>query len=216
MNLTPKNKVILVAVGVVLVVVVLVVALIVPRWQATSDLDTRIAEADQEYTLAQSLLTQRRSIRDEAAVTDAGLIQLANAVPENPELPSLVIELQDLAYRLREDEGDDDQGVLLRSVTPGAPAASETGEYVVIPVEVEIFGTWDDTADYLTAVAGMVRKVRIVQFDASVLDEQTADQADLETPPYYYVRTLVQIEAYVIPASDQQEQTAPAATPPAN
>lgn len=212
MNLTPRNKVLLAGVGVVLLVIILLVVLVVPQWQKMNALDAEIVAAEQDYTAAQTLLEQRRQIRDEAAVTDAGLIQLANAVPENPELPSLVIELQDLAYRLRDDN---DAGILIRGVQPADPIPSETGSYVIIPVEIEILGSWEDTVDYLNGLSDMVRAVRIVQFNSAPLELTAARDAGLETPPYYYVRTTIAIEVYVIPAADQPDAAAPAAVPPA-
>ncbi len=203
MKLSPRDKVIVLALGIVIVLVALVVLLVVPQIQKINDIGGQIEVAKQESQAATSLLQQRRAIRDEAAVTDASLIQLANAVPENPELPSLVIELQDAAY---------ESEVLLRMVSPQQPLVPEgvTG-WVEVPLDIEIYGTWDNTVDYLGRIDRLSRELRTVEFAAIVLDEKLAGDAKMDMKTPYYVRTVIKLTSYVIPAPDAA--TAPVAPP---
>jgi Tfp pilus assembly protein PilO len=204
MKLSPRNKLIAVAVGAGLVVILLVVVLLVPAFNKMQELGTQIDAAEQEAQAAKALLEQRREVKDSAAVTDATLMQLNNAVPANPELPAFIIELQDLAYST---------GVSLRAVTPNDPTQDEDEDFVTIPIALEVYGTWADTVDYLQQVRRLPRQVRIADFESTLLDESTADEAGMKMPPYYQVETVANLEIYVIPESTESDSDVPAPAP---
>jgi len=204
MKLTPRNRLIIVAVGAGLVVVLLFVVLVIPQFGKMGELGSDIEAAEQEAQAATALLDQRREVKDAASVTDATLIQLNNAVPENPELPSLIIELQDVAYS---------SGVSLRGVIPDEPLQDDGQPFVTLPVDVETWGTWSDTVDFLQQLRGLARQVRIVEYEAVLLDETAATDANIELPPYYQVKLNAKLEVYVIPASSDSTSSVPAPAP---
>jgi type IV pilus assembly protein PilO len=203
-RLTPRNRLIVVAVGAGIIVVLLFLVLVLPQFGKMRDLGTQIAAADQEAQAASALLDQRREVKDAASVTDATLLQLNNAVPENPELPSLIIELQDVAYS---------SGVSLRGVTPGDPAQEDGQGFIAIPVDVETWGTWSDSVDFLQQLRRLARQVRVVDFESSLLDETAADDANIDVPPYYQVKMTSKLEVYVIPTSSDTSSSVPAPAP---
>jgi Tfp pilus assembly protein PilO len=208
MKLSPRNTLIASAVGAVLLVIVLVVVLVVPQFGKLGDLGEQISTADAEATAATMLLAQRREIKNSAAVTNNTLLTLANAVPENPELPSLIIELQDSAYA---------SDVSLRGVTPALPAVVEDQTVVSVPLSLEVWGTWSDTVDFLQRLQKLGRSVRVTQFEAMVIEESVAHDANIKLPPYYQVRTVVALETYVIPAgSESATDTSVPAPEPVN
>ncbi len=98
MKLSPRYTLILVSLGILLVVIVAAVVLVVPQFTKLSELDANIGSADEQIAQSQNLLRERQQAKDNAAFTDAALLELAAAVPETPDLPSLIIELQDIAY----------------------------------------------------------------------------------------------------------------------
>lgn len=196
MRLTPRNRVILVAAVTALVVVVLAVLLVVPQVQELGSLDAQMAAANQDARNAQLLLEQRFEVRNRAAATDAKLMQLATAFPENPELPSAIIELQDLAY-----ESD----VELQAVTPEQQLVPR-GNHIAIPITLRFLGDWRSAVDFLEQLVTLNRQYRVV--DASVVKADEISAAEKGFGPYSVVVTS-RIEAYVIPASDATA-TAPA------
>jgi Tfp pilus assembly protein PilO len=208
MKLTPRNQLIVVAVGVALLVVVLFVVLVMPQFNKLADLGVQLQTAEQEAQAAATLLEQRVTVKNEAAATSASLLRLTNGVPENPELPSLIIELQDTAYA---------SGVSLRQITPAPPQVipPEGAQYVTIPLGMEAYGTWADTVDFLQRLLEMGRAVRVVGFSSSLLGESTAEEANIKLPPYYQIKTGLTVETYVIPASGSGTSTAPVPPPPA-
>jgi len=202
-NLTPRNKVIVLAVGAAVFVVALFAILVVPQFGKLADNRAQISDAETRAQAASSLLDQRRQTKDTASVTDATLTQLNNAIPENPELPSLIIELQDVAYA---------SGLSLRAVIPGDPVAVEGEEFVALPMDLETWGTWADSVDYLQELRKLSRQVRIVDFESNLLDESSATDAGVKLPPYYQVKMTVRLESYVIP-SEESSSTVPAPAP---
>lgn len=192
MKLGPREKVIAAALGVVLIVVLLVVLLVVPQFKKIAEVREQILVAQGDSQAATAQLQQRRAIKDQAATTDNSMVLLANAVPEAPELPSLIIELQDAAY-----ESD----VRLREITPSDASVPEgaTG-WIQVPVSLRVYGTWDDTVDYLERVGRLTRELRINSFSTSPLPTPQAAETGLDPQLTYYVQTDITVTSYVIPA----------------
>lgn len=208
-NLSPRNRLILTAGVSAAIVVVLAVALVLPQIGALGEVRAQIDRAVDESEAAKTLLEQRRQVRSQAAVTDAKLIQLAVAVPENPDLPNLIVALQDTAY---------DCGVVIMSVTPADPQFTEGASYAAIPVTFEVWGTWADTVDFLQRVPKLERELRTVGFVSGVLPPPGLDSANpsgLSFPPYYQVITTVRLNAYVIPSNDAAAPSNAVPTAPA-
>ncbi len=203
MKIAPREQFILTVVACVLLIVIMVAALIYPSYKSLSGLDAKIATAQTEVSTAKALLAQRQAIKNRSAETDAKWITLANQVPDNPDLPALIIELQDAAF---------DSGVQLVGVTPTKPTLD--GSYVTVPVQVDILGTWADTVDYLQRVAKLSRGLRILTVNAEVdSNAQEVSRQNSELPDYFEKTTLI-LEAYMIPASNGATQT-PTTTVPA-
>jgi type IV pilus assembly protein PilO len=199
MKIGPREQLILVIVG-LLVALALVAALFVwPQFQKQKELDAQIATAEQQLQTSKTLLAQRQQIKNRTAATDAQWLRLASLVPENPDLPSLIIEIQDVAFA---------SGVQISSITPGQPVQSADKSFVVIPLKVNVAGTWADTVDYLKNLNKLTRGIREVGFTANVAPPTTGDPV----LPNYSVTTPIELEAYTIPVS-ASGSAAPAPTP---
>lgn len=203
MNLSPRNKLIITAVAAALAVVVLIVVLVVPSFQKLGAIRSDIEAASADSDTANMLLKQRRQVKDQAAATDTRILQLAVAVPENPDLPSLIIDLQDLAH---------DSGVVLRKVQPDEPVRPDGTIPIGIPIELSVWGTWGDTVDYLQQLRRLPRQLRVLSFNTTPLTESDLEadtSSGITTPPYYQVKTIINVYAYVIPAGSITTTTVP-------
>ena len=127
MKIGPREQLILVIVGLFVVLVAVAALLVWPQYQKQKSLDDQIAAAEQQLQTSKTLLAQRQEIKNRAAATDAQWLRLASLVPENPDLPSLIIELQDVAFA---------SGVQIVGMTPAEPSESADKTYVIIPLEV--------------------------------------------------------------------------------
>lgn len=195
MKLSYGNKLILAGAAAVLLAVLVLVLLVLPEFQQLRTYDDQIAAADQAISQAQTLLTQRQEIKARSAETEAKRIRLANQMPETPELPSLIIELQDTV---------NEAGLEFSSLTPTEPTQAEAG-YSEITMTMLVKGTWQDTVDVLQRLPRLTRQVRIVGFNTAV----SADEQD-EDDPTNIVETSMTIRVYTMPS-----EMAPADVPPA-
>jgi Tfp pilus assembly protein PilO len=200
MKLSPRITLILVAIGVLLVVVLAAAVLLFPQISRMTSVEGQMSSVDDQVTQAENLLNARQSAKDGAAFTDAALLELAAAVPENPDLPSLIIELQDRAY-----ESD----VVLTSIAP-SDLAQESG-YVVMPLEVQVTASWGNTVDFVQQLKKMERQLRIVSVETGVASPAEGEESSGD----YGTETTLLIESYLIPSSESSASApAPAAPTP--
>lgn len=188
MKISAKDKVVLTVAALVVVLGLFVAFLIVPQFAKLSGIDQEIEEARADVQMQETLLRQREAMKDQAAATDAKALRLGSLIPDRPDLASLIIELQDVAFA---------SGVKLIAITPSDPI--ESGTYSAIPIDLTVQGTWTDSVDFLQKVPRLTRGVRTVSFNSGVLEND-----DTEFSPYS-AQTLVSIEAYFIPPASAQE-----------
>lgn len=192
MRLTPRYRLILTIVAVTVVVVVAALILVLPQFGRMAELDQQIQDANNQIDQAQTLLKTRQQARESAAFTDAALLELLAAVPENPDLPSLIIELQDTAYA---------SNAKLQRVEPQEIVPADG--FMILPLRLDITADWVDSVDFVQRLQRLSRQVRVLTINTVV----AAPEADFENP----VTTQIQIETYLIPTS----QTPPAGAAPA-
>lgn len=188
MKIGPREQLILLIVGLAVVLIAIVLLLVLPEYQKLGTLDAQIATAQQEVTTSKTLLLQREQIKNRAAETDAKWLRLANLVPESPDLPSLIIELQDAAF---------DTGVQLQTLSPTDMAANAAG-YQTVPLNLGVIGTWSDTVDFLQEITKLDRGLRIVNFTSGV--SPTLPNSNPLLPNYSETTTL-KVEVYIIPSA---------------
>ncbi|MDP2182443.1 MAG: type 4a pilus biogenesis protein PilO [Actinomycetota bacterium] len=203
MKLTTQQKLIIAILLIVLVAVAAVFLLIVPQFGALGDLDDQIAQAQQDQKDASLLLETRKEKKLRASETDVKLMRLANELPETPELPAMIIELQDVV---------NESGLEFASLTPGEPTqrpsdAAAEPEYWAIPVSLTVRGTWQDTVDVIQRLRRLTRQMRIVNFSTSRYEPDT----DL-LPSRTFVETSIQLEAYSLATKQEgPDKTVPPA-----
>ncbi|MDH4139510.1 MAG: type 4a pilus biogenesis protein PilO [Coriobacteriia bacterium] len=228
MRLTSQHKLyIAIAVGVVLSAA-LIAVLIVPQITAMGELDDQIKQADRSIQDNENLLKSRQEAKQRAAVTDIELMRLANQVPESPELPSLIIELQDIV---------NESGLEFVDIVPADPAAGsdenteddETALYWTAQFDLTVRGTWQDTVDLLQRIRRLTRQLRVEGIEVYRLEEQELDTIQalgIRIPsgnvtassgteqikrPHVVVETRIAVEAYHIPSEPPPgAQVAPA------
>lgn len=195
MKLSYRNKLILAGAVVVLLAVLVVVLLVLPQFRQLRTYDDQLAEADRQIQQAQTLLAQRQEVKSRSAETEAKRMRLANQMPETPELPSLIIELQDTV---------NDSGLEFASLTPNEPVVAEPG-YSEVELTLLVRGTWQDTVDFMQRLPRLVRQVRVVGYRTAL--QPSRDQE--ETDGTIVVETSMTIRVYMMPS----EITPPAAPP---
>lgn len=190
MNLSPRDRLIAVIAACVVGVLVLFFVLVYPQIGKLGPLDAQIAAAQSSAQAAKLKLAQRQGFRDRAIENNAKWLRLMNQVPDNPDLASLIIELQDTAFK---------SGVQVVTVSPAQPA--NKGAFSAITVNIEILGSWTDTIDYMQALMNLDRGVRVVNLQTALTTAAgTEDVRDISLPRYA-VRSTLNLETYLIPSS---------------
>lgn len=210
-RLSPQNQLYIAIALIAILTLAAVFFGILPLFQEASTLDSQIAAERTSLADAQALLARRQSAKAQSATSEAELMRIANQVPDSPQLPSVIVELQDVANAA---------GVGLQSIAPAdlAPgiAATEGGvpAYGIVPLTLVLRGDWADLIDYFHRIAKLNRGVRVVSTTFTYVPATDAETAADRIPAY--VEANVALEVYVMAAAtDANAPTPPAAAPTA-
>jgi Tfp pilus assembly protein PilO len=199
MKIGPREQIIFAFAAVIVVVLVLAGVVIIPQVQKLGDLNTSISQARSANESAKQLLQVRVESKNRAADTDAQWLRLANLVPDGPDLPSLIVELQDAAFA---------SGVQVISISPSPPTSYAT--YYSLPMTVQIIGSWSDTVDFLERLSKLNRGLRIVESSSSrTTNTEQAGKENLPLPDYA-LQSTIKLETYMIPSQTSTAAPAPA------
>jgi Tfp pilus assembly protein PilO len=159
---------------------------------ATTNTALAAEQAKQQATRVQ--LASMHELQKQAAANQAALIELAKMMPAAKEVPSLLIQIQDLAT---------EAGIDFMTITPGKTTAGAA--YGSLPLSLQFTGTFFDINDFLyrveQLVAGPGRLLAVQSVDLSLLG---AAAATTRTSPT--LTAAITIDAF---------QFVPAATPDA-
>jgi len=134
-------------VGIVLVVAVVVswFFLLSPLREEISETEQAIEAEQDRLAAAQAKVAQAETTRSEGTKNRARLLELAKMVPESAEIPSLILQVQDLA---------DKSGIDFIAVSPSEPTLSEG--FQIVPLQLQFQGTFFDVSDFVYRVEQMV------------------------------------------------------------
>lgn len=188
-----------IAIGVIAVLTIAFVLLaIVPKFQEASAVDAEIASAQTELQTAQALLARRQSVKAQAAANEVELMQIANQVPDSPQLPSVIIELQDVANAA---------GVELPTISVGDISAAPVAEdgsspgYDVVELTIGCTGQWADVIDFCRRINKLDRGTRVTMMTFTYVPETEDVDAHIDASG--------NLEVYVMPSASATT-TAPA------
>jgi Tfp pilus assembly protein PilO len=156
--------------GVALLVIVAMAwfFLISPLRAQIATTDSAIGAEQTKIAAAQAKLAQAEVTRTEGEKNQARLIELAKMVPASTQVPSLLVQIQDLA---------DQSGITFDSVTPGD--AKEANGFQIIPLTLEFTGTYFDLSDFayraeqLVAAPGRLLTVKSVDLQLGGTTDST-------------------------------------------
>jgi len=186
MKMTSLQKMIVVAVLIVAAAAAVVLLVIMPQFAQLSDLQQQKSDAQARSQQAAMVLETLRGAKGRAAVTEAQLLKIGTQMPDSPQLPALIIELQDIANA---------SGVKVSSLSPGQPAVAAGGQFTEISLSSVVTAEWDDLLDYLKRLDRSTRLLRVTTL--SVMPPvDTAATTDTVAPTALSVNMTM--KAYVI------------------
>jgi len=202
MKMTSLQKMIAVAVLIVGLAAAVVAFVILPQFAQLADLQQQKTDAEARSAQAAIVLETLRGAKGRAAVTEAELLKIGTQMPDSPQLPALIMELQDIANT---------SGVKVSSLSPGQPTIAAGGQYTEISMSEAVTAEWDDLLDYLKRVDRSTRLLRVT----SVSITPPASTNDTSTAAVTALTVSVTMKAYVIGANGAVSSAAnpPAGTP---
>lgn len=119
-------------------------------------LDERAQERDaKEAQLAnlQQQVAELEAVRDNAPEIERQLLELSKRLPEQSEVPTLVVQIEEIA---------DASGVTQVLIEPGSPGPpTGGGEFSVLPVTMSFEGTYEELQDFLFRTRNLTRLVTV-------------------------------------------------------
>lgn len=182
MKLTSAQKMIAALVGIALLAILVIVLLVMPQFAVMASLDSEAEAARQQQQQARATLAQLEAAKQNAAATQAELLQIGTMMPEAPQQASLIIELGDIANL---------SGVTLTRIVPAQPAAIGGAGYSELSIETATDSSWADLLDYMRRVNSTTRLLRVT--DVSVAPMSTESTAVVETR----LNTVLKMKAFV-------------------
>jgi Tfp pilus assembly protein PilO len=199
-KLNTKNQMIIIGAALVLMVVLFYFFAWTPQLTQLEDLDNQAKAEQGKIEAAKAKIAMLSEVKKNAANAEVELIKIQNKMPADAKLPSLVVELQNMA---------NDAGVKLVSIKPSEPKAM--GDYSSIDMNLSVVGSYVSLVDFLRRVEKSTRSMSVATIDISV-----AQYPDLALNLTATAFTMGVAGAPATPgAPAATNQTAPAATSPA-
>lgn len=134
-----------VAIAIVIVAAVGYVAGIRPKRAEITKVDEQITALQVQVEAAQQLADQAGEDEAAAAIRVADLVKLAKAMPDELDMPGIILELNAAATAA---------GVEFSAIAPGTPAAGNG--YTVIPITLSFQGTYYELTQLLFSLRNLV------------------------------------------------------------
>lgn len=167
LKLSPRDELILELLLVVLAAVLIVMLLVLPQYRQIGEIKVKQEQVRRQVQEAEATLARLKEAKAESIANRAELIKIANRVPDEPQLPTLIVAIQDVANQ---------SGVEFISVTP--EAVSEAGSFSIVPLRLSVTGQFRDLVDFLGRLYALQREVRVNSVTIAVQDYPTLS-ADL-------------------------------------
>jgi Tfp pilus assembly protein PilO len=188
MRLSVRDRIIIAVVALVLFAVAFFFFLILPQVNRIGDLEDQLDQANQQTQEAQALVQRRLESKSRSAETQVSRMELSSAVPEAPQLPSIIVELQDSANAA---------GVDLVAITPDdvdIPEEEMNIEAVRgITLTVGATGRWRQVIDFMHKIDNLSRALSYLTSSVSGLEA-----IDEETDEPMEVQANFGLEAYML------------------
>jgi type IV pilus assembly protein PilO len=114
--------------------------------QERSDKEAHLANVQQQ-------VAQLEAVKRNAPETERQVLELSKRIPNQPEIPSLVVQIEQIA---------DAAGVTQLSIQPGAPGPPPGGgNFSVVPITMRFEGTYEQLQDFLSKTSDLVRLVTV-------------------------------------------------------
>lgn len=164
MKITSMQKMIAVAVGLLVLAALAVVLLVMPMFDTLTTLEAQKAGALKQYDDAKNNIARLESTKARSSTTEAEALKIGTQMPDSPQLPTLIMELQDIANAA---------GVKVTSFSPAQPSPAGGGKFTEISLNTQLTTKWTDLLDYLHRLDKATRILRVTNVTISPVASTT-------------------------------------------
>jgi type IV pilus assembly protein PilO len=199
MNRNDRNILILGILGIVIVVIGFYFLLLSPLLQSLNEQAQAREDKQAQLEEVQQQVNELEEVRRNSPEIERQLLELNKRVPTQPQIPTLVVQVQEIAVL---------SGVTQLVVEPGdATAPAGGGDYRIVPVTMQFNGTYDQMQDFLLRTRNLTRLVTVTDVSycrVPVIDDEHScpveppDPVEAETTtlaPGVEARLLVELQA---------------------
>jgi type IV pilus assembly protein PilO len=142
-----------------------------------NNLDERAQERDDKQAQLANLqqqVAELEAVRENSAEIERQLLELSKRIPTQPEIPTLVVQVEEIA---------DAAGVTQLSIEPGdVEPPPGGGDFSVLPVTMSFTGTYEQMQDFLLRTRNLARLVTVRSVTYCRTDSLGAGEAGAECP----------------------------------
>jgi Tfp pilus assembly protein PilO len=172
MKITSMQKMIALGVGLLAIAALGVFLFVLPMNEQLGTLAADKARAQTDLVAAEAQLATLEDTKSRSASTEAEMLKIGTQMPDSPQLPTLIMEMQDIANAA---------GVKVTSFSPAQPAPSADGKYTEISLGTQFEARWTDVLDYLRRLDKSTRLLRVTNVTITALaSADTTATADEE------------------------------------
>jgi type IV pilus assembly protein PilO len=166
MSRNDRNILILGILGIVIVVIGFYFLLLSPLLQNLNEQAQARDDKQAQLEQVQQEVNELEEVRRNSPEIQSQLLELSKRVPTQPQIPTLVVQVQEIA---------DASGVTQLVVEPGdAAAPAGGGDYRVVPVTMQFNGTYDQLQDFLLRTRNLARLVTVTDVSYCRADQRGA------------------------------------------
>jgi len=191
-RLSQRDQILVVIGSIALVVVLVLFLVLMPQISRINELSKEEETLNNQLEEAKLNLSRLKSIQSEAALTEAQFIRLAQRLPDDAEIPALVVELQNVA---------NSAGLDFNTAKIGG-VVDQSG-FAEIPLTISAKGTFYSMIDYLYRIENLQRKLVITSVAVSSSEKD-----------YPELAVEIKLSAYKI-SSQETKLPPPGGAPPA-
>ncbi|HDP69222.1 MAG TPA: hypothetical protein ENN38_00205 [Actinobacteria bacterium] len=150
-KISKREQIMLISAVVLLVVVLFGIFVVMPKINQINDLKDQQKKENQKLESAKVTLDRLKALKKNSAKIEAEIAELNIKMPEDPELPSLLVEINKLA---------EDAGIDFITISPGE-GLSEGENYSEIALQITITGRFFDLVDFLYRIRNHTREIKV-------------------------------------------------------
>ncbi|MGH3085992.1 MAG: type 4a pilus biogenesis protein PilO [Rubrobacteraceae bacterium] len=158
----------------------------------------RLGDSAEERDAKEAQLAQLRAqvaelerVQAEAGELERQLLVLNRRLPEEPEIPTLLVQIEEIAG---------ESGVTQLLIEPGTPGPPEGGgPYSVVPITMTFEGMYEDLQDFLLRSNNLARLVTVNGVAYETIDPEEGEEDLAELGVERLLRVEMEVEVYFQP-----------------